>query len=82
MATKTISVRLEAYEKLRRARRHPSESFSEVIMRAVWEDAPMTGRDLLALYASEGPLLPPAALDRIERAKAEDRPPEDKWQTG
>lgn len=34
MATKTISLKLEAYEKLRAARRSPDESFSEVVMRA------------------------------------------------
>ena len=42
MATKTISLRVEAYERLRRARLHPNESFSEVVMRAVWQEAPIT----------------------------------------
>jgi hypothetical protein len=40
MATKTLSVDDEAYERLRRARLHPKESFSKVIKRAKWE----TGR--------------------------------------
>jgi predicted CopG family antitoxin len=82
MATKTISVKLEAYERLRNARRRPSESFSDVILRAVWPEAPITGQELLELYAAEGPFLSDAALDRIEDAKAADAPPEDKWQTG
>ena len=34
MATKTIALRLEAYERLKRARRTPTESFSDVVMRA------------------------------------------------
>jgi hypothetical protein len=82
MFTKTISVRLEAYERLRRARRHPTESFSEVILRAVWQEAPITGEELLVLYDAEGPFLPEATLDRIEEAKTADPPPEDKWPTG
>lgn len=34
MATKTISLKVEAYERLRSARRYREESFSEVVMRA------------------------------------------------
>lgn len=82
MATKTISLKLEAYERLRNARRHPKESFSDVILRAEWHDAPITGGELLALYEAEGPFLSDDALDRIEEAKATDAPPEDKWQNG
>jgi hypothetical protein len=81
MATKTISVKLEAYERLRNARRRPTESFSDVILRAVWPEAPITGGELLDLYAAEGPFLSEASLDRIESAIAADTPPEDKWRT-
>lgn len=81
MATKTISLKVEAYERLRNARRHPTESFSDVILRAVWQEAPITAGELLELLADEGPLLSESALDRIEEIKAADRPPEDKWQT-
>ena len=79
MATKTISLRLEAYERLKRARRTPTESFSDVVMRAEWPDVGLTGGDLLALYERRGPYLSEEALDRIDEAKALDRPPEDKW---
>jgi hypothetical protein len=79
MATKTISLRLEAYERLKRARRTPNESFSDVVMRARWPDVGLTGGDLLALYERRGPYLSEEALDRIEDAKSRDRPPEDKW---
>lgn len=80
MATKTISLRLEAYEKLRRARRFPEESFSSVVLRATWSGETLTGRELLGRSRTQGPLLSPEGLERIERLKAEDRPPEDKWQ--
>jgi predicted CopG family antitoxin len=82
MSTKTISLRLEAYLRLKRAKRSPRESFSDVVMRAEWPDAGLTGRDLLALYERRGPYLSEEALDRIEAAKGEDRPPEDKWEAG
>lgn len=82
MGTKTVSLREEAYDRLRRARRHPRESFSDVVMRAEWPDLGLTGRELLQLYDEEGPFLSEEALDRIEEVKAADRPPEDKWRTG
>jgi hypothetical protein len=79
MSVKTISLRVEAYERLRRARRNPRESFSDVVLRARWPDAGITAGELLALYESEGPFLSESTLDRIEAAKAADEPPEDKW---
>jgi predicted CopG family antitoxin len=79
MATKTISLKLEAYERLRRARRSPEESFSEVVMRAEWPEVGITARELLAVYGSQGAHLSPEALDRIDEAVAADEPPEDKW---
>jgi hypothetical protein len=81
MSTKTISLRLEAYERLRHARRRPGESFSDVIMRAEWPDRGITAGALLQLYASEGPFLSEAALARIEEASVSDEPPKDKWPT-
>lgn len=81
MSTKTISVKLEAYERLRNARRRPTESFSDVILRAAWPEAPITGEELLEVYRTKGPFLSEAALDRIEEAMAAGLPPEDKWPT-
>ena len=78
MATKTISVRLEAYERLRLARRRAGESFSDVIMRAMWSDVGVTAGMLLEIHRREGPF-PEAALERMEAAKSADLPPEDKW---
>lgn len=82
MATKTISVHLDAYERLRAARRSPRESFSQVILRARWPQETLTGRELLEWLRAHGPHFSAAELDDIERLKQEDRPPEDKWRDG
>jgi len=79
MPTKTISLRIEAYERLRRARRSPDESFSDVVMRAEWPDLPVTARELRAAYDAEGAHLDLETLDRIEAAECDDAPPADKW---
>lgn len=72
MAIKTISLELDAYEKLRWAKRGPRESFSSVVRRAHWDDLPPNARSVLEdlrLLASEHPdvLLAPEALDALER---------------
>lgn len=79
MSTKTISLRWEAYERLRRARLRPGESFSDVVLRAQWPDLGLTAGELLARYQLGGPFLSEAALDRIEEARAADAAPEDTW---
>lgn len=78
MATKTISIDLEAYERLRRARRTRSESFSMVIKRAIWPAPPHTAGALLAAFEG-APVMDDEALTRLEEAQAADRPPEDPW---
>lgn len=80
MSSKTISLRLAAYEKLRAARRYPGESFSQVVLRAQWPEETVTAGELLRLCRERGPLLSEAELARLEEVKAADRPPEDKWQ--
>jgi predicted CopG family antitoxin len=79
MSTKTISVRIEAYERLRAARRYPDESFSEVVLRARWPEDTVTAGELRALARARGARLSEVELDRIEAAKRLDAPPEDKW---
>ena len=79
MARKTISLKLEAYEKLRRARRCASESFSEVILRAVWPEQTLTGAEFLELCRRHDPFFSEGELGRIAEAKRRDKPPEDKW---
>lgn len=78
MATKTISVDLEAYERLRQARLTPDESFSRVIKRARWRDERKTAAGLLSAF-EEAPLPDPTELDRLAEAQSSDAPPEDPW---
>jgi len=52
MATNTITLELDAYEKLRSAKRR-GESFTEVVRRAVLTDAPLTRR-MLRDYLEKG----------------------------
>ena len=79
MPSKTISLRLEAYERLRRARKHPGESFSDVVMRAGWAGEPMTAGDYLARVRKRGPTYDTAGLDALEELKTGDQAAEDKW---
>ena len=82
MATKTISVDVEAYERLRRAKASPRESFSQVIKRAVWPPHQGTAGGLLELSRSfaDGPLrLSDAILAELDRAQENDAAAPDRW---
>lgn len=76
MATKTISLELDAYERLRRAKRSERESFSEVVRRARFDDGASTGAAILEQLRALRVRHPEAfladdALDRIdERARS------------
>lgn len=78
MATKTISLEIDAYERLRQARLDAKESFSSVVRRARWEETPRTaGRILAELQAAvkehPGMLLPPEALGYLDQRKRTSR---------
>lgn len=79
MGTKTISLKDEAYERLRSARRYPGESFSEVVLRATWPEDTVNARALLRIVKSRLARLPEELLDRAERARFEALPADDKW---
>ncbi|ETW25857.1 antitoxin VapB family protein [Mycobacterium gastri] len=81
MATKTISIDLEAYERLRAARRAPTESFSQVIKRAHWRNEAPTAAALLDAL-DELPTVPDDVLARLDEAQHTDTPPEDLWRSG
>jgi hypothetical protein len=80
MGTKTISLKDEAYRRLKAARRYPDESFSEVVLRATWPEDTVTGQDLLAAISARAAHLHPDELDRADDLKRVGQPPpEDKW---
>lgn len=72
MPTKTISLELDAYEKLSRAKRFPRESFSEVVRRVKIPEAGISGRDLLTreVFFDEGD------FEAIDAINANDAPPD------
>jgi len=78
MATKTISLELDAYEKLRAAKR-AGESFSAVVRRASFEDELLTGEKLRAWLRSGGSGVSTGYLDAVEEAAGHDPVPDDPW---
>lgn len=72
MPTKTISLEIDAYEKLRRAKRFPRESFSEVVRRMEIPGFGARGRDLLE---REG-FLDERDFETIDAVNANDTPPD------
>lgn len=79
MSTKTITLKKEAYDRLRAARRYPTESFSEVVLRATWPEDTITSRELLDRLRSGVRHFTTDELDRIDALKRHDDFPENKW---
>jgi hypothetical protein len=78
MTTKTISVDLDAYDRLQHARIRPDEFFSQVIKRASWNVLPFTGAALLEALEN-APLVDDAVIQRLEAAQQDAPTPEDAW---
>lgn len=78
MPTKTITLELDAYEKLRSAKRR-GESFTEVVRRAVIAENPLTGAALRAYLQSDGGKVSAQYLDSVEQAASQDPHPDDPW---
>ena len=78
MATKTITLELDAYEKLRSAKK-AGESFTEVVRRAEFVDAPLTGANLLARLRTGGCGVGVDYLDAVEVAASHDPIPDNPW---
>ena len=83
MATKTITLELDAYEKLRRAKKNPRESFSSVVRRAVFPADACTAAELLQLTRKrmEAGNIPmdEATLARLDAAQETPRVSPAKW---
>ena len=78
MATKTITLEIDAYEKLRFAKRG-GESFTEVVRRAVLVDAPLTGAALREYFRNGGSGISEKYLDAVEEAAKHDPIPDNPW---
>ncbi len=78
MPTKTITLELDAYEKLRLAKRG-GESFTEVVRRAVLVDAPLNGQMLRGYFQNGGSGVSEKYLDSVEEAAKHDSIPDDPW---
>lgn len=71
MPNKTITLEIDAYEKLRAAKRG-GESFTAVVRRAVIPDAASTGKTLREHYLSGGGKVSDEYLDAVEKALSHD----------
>ncbi len=82
MVTKTISIELDVYERLKKLKSAPSESFSQVLRRALpGTDHWNAGDRLHAIEAGtwKGLGISEEGLRAIEEAERADAPPSDPW---
>ncbi len=77
IATKTVTLTLDAYECLRRAKRTPGESFSSVVRRAQFPEDSITGAEVLERLtrktATRENIVDDETLDRLEEAQRNPR---------
>ena len=82
MPTKTISLELDAYDKLKRAKRDSRESFSSVVRRAIIPESVHTGKDLLPAIEerrSNGRLMNARALQRLDEVQRRPSSSTSRW---
>lgn len=80
MATKTISIEIDVYERLRSLRKAPSESFSQVLRRELSRTGSITAGELLKRALSEEELrFTEDEIQAIEDAKLAQGAPQDPW---
>jgi predicted CopG family antitoxin len=77
--TKTITLELDAYEKLKAAKRG-RESFSSVVRRCILPAGPKTGAALLDYLRARTSFLTEEELDAIESIDRHDPPPANPWE--
>jgi len=83
MATKTISIELDVYERLRRLKSVPGESFSQVLRRSLPGPSYWTGADMLKAIESgtwKGLGISDEGLRIVEEVTNTDSPPSDPWE--
>jgi len=78
MGSRNISISADAYARLRRARRHPRESFSQVIRRGRWDSELPTAESWL-VNMGDVPPVEEGVLEDLEHDQQSDQLPEDKW---
>ena len=78
MATKTISLELDAYEKLRAAKK-AGESFSDVVRRAMFMDEPLTGASLRTYLRGGGSRISEDYLGAVDAEDRGDPAPDNPW---
>ena len=76
VATKTITLEIDAYERLKRAKRTPRESFSEVVRRLPMPAGAITAGQLLNLARERGAILTEADAQAIDELNLADQPPD------
>ena len=83
MAKKTITLELDAYERLKRAKKNTRESFSSVVRRAIWQNEICTSSELLLIMdkriQAAKPLPDESILDNLDRAQESPRTSSTKW---
>jgi predicted CopG family antitoxin len=81
MATKTISLELDAYERLKAAK-GPGESFSDVVRRATFRKRPLTAQDLLSQLEKRGAIFSERDLKDLEKTHDDlSTIPDDPWRS-
>jgi predicted CopG family antitoxin len=75
MATKTITLEIDAYERLKSAKRFPRESFSEVVRRLPLRSDAMTALEFLEMSRRRGGQLTETDCQIIDELNASDLPP-------
>ena len=79
MATKTITLELDAYEKLKAAKRG-RESFSSVVRRAVLPIGTRNGASILDILRQRKHFLSDDELRELEALDQSDSPPKNPWE--
>ncbi|MEI8293286.1 MAG: antitoxin VapB family protein [bacterium] len=75
LAIETITFEIDAYERLKSAKRFPRESFSEVVRRLPLQSAAMTAREFLAMSRRRSFQLTEANCQLIDELNASDLSP-------